>query len=72
MERDQCSHKLKITKVSNYKILTAYGNLVDDDNITANIFNDHFANMGQRIGSQIPEGNGNYRDFLNKMDSNGR
>ena len=63
---------MKSPKASNYKILNAYGNIVDDDNVTANIFNDHFANMGQRIGSLIPEGNGNYRDYLNKKDSNGR
>ena len=54
------------------KLLDDTGDLVSDKGIIANTFNNHFVNIGEKVGNSIPPGQGDFRDFLNARDVNNR
>ena len=58
------------SKSSTFKLLGTTGNLISDTNIIANKFNNYFSTIGEQVSIRIPAGNGNFRDFLTKRDSN--
>ena len=59
---------IKSTKFSNIKLLDKNKNLISDSKKIASIFNNHFST----IGSKIPFHPGNFKDYLNKKDKNGK
>ena len=63
---------IKSTKLSNIKILDKNKNLISDPLKLANIFNDHFSTVGSKIEQKIPFQAGNFKDYLNKKDKNGK
>ena len=63
---------LKSAKSSNIKLLDQNNNLVSDSKKISNIFNDHFVSIGSKIEQKIPHQPGNFKDYLNKKDKNGK
>ena len=63
---------MKSSKVSNIKLLDENNNLISDSKKIVNLFNEHFSTLGTKIGEQIPVVPGNFNDYLNKKDKNGK
>ena len=63
---------IKLTKFSNIKLLDKNKNLISNSNKIANIFNNHFSTIGSKIEQGIPFHPGNFKDYLNKKDKNGK
>ena len=62
---------IKTKKASNTKLLIN-NNLISDPSKIGNIFNYHFSTIGSKIEQKIPWAPGNYTDYFNKKDSNGK
>ena len=63
---------LKSAKSSNIKLLDQNKNLISDPKKISNIFNDHFASIGSKIEQKIPYKPGNFKDYLNRKNVNGK
>ena len=48
------------------------GHLIGDPTKVANMFNEHFATIGSKIGIKISPEPGSYRDYLTKRNRNGK
>ena len=47
-------------------------NLISDPQNIANIFNDHFSTVGEKVQQKIPiDKTGNFKDYFSKRDQNG-
>ena len=47
-------------------------NLISDPRKIVNVFNDHFSTNGTKVQQKIPVEHGNFEDYLNKCDKNGK
>ena len=47
-------------------------NVISDPRKIVNIFNDHFSTIGTKVQQKIPVEHGNFEDYLNKRDKNGK
>ena len=63
---------IKSSKSSNIKLLDKNNNLVSDSMKIANIFNDHFSSIGSKVDQKIPYTPGNFKDYFNKKDKDGK
>ena len=63
---------IKPTKASSIKLLDGNKNLISDPRKIVNIFNDHFSTIGTKVQQKIPVELGNFEDYLNKRDINGK
>ena len=63
---------LKPGKKSSIKLIDDDQNIISDAKTIANIFNDHFSNLGAKVQQKIPTVDGNYNSYLNKRSSDGK
>ena len=63
---------IKASKSSSIKLLDENNNLISDPKKISNIFNHYFSTIGPEIERKIPIVSGDFRDYLNKSDMNGR
>ena len=63
---------IKPTKSSTFKLLDENKNLISDPRKIVDVFNDHFATIGTKVQQKIPVEQGNFKDYLNKRDKNGK
>ena len=63
---------IKSSKSSNIKLLDINKNLISNPKKVSNIFNDHFSTIGSKIEQKIPFQQGNFKDYLNRKDSNNK
>ena len=63
---------LKPCKSLNIKLLDGNNNLVSDPKKISNTFNDYFSTIGSKIERKIPFVPGNFKDYFNKKDKNGK
>ena len=63
---------LKSAKTNIIKLLDKNKNLISDPKNISNTFNNYFSTIGPKIEQKIPHQPGNFIDYLNKKDSNGK
>ena len=64
---------IKPTKTSSIKLMDEDNNLISDPLKIANIFNNHFSTIGEKVQQKIPiDNSGSFKDYLNKRDKNGK
>ena len=63
---------IKSSYNSKINLLDENNNIVNEPKVIANKFNNYFTNIGPNIEKKIPNANGNYRDFLNKVNTIGK
>ena len=63
---------IKPAKASSIKLLDGNKNLISDPRKIVNVFNDHFSTIGNKVQQKIPVEPGNFKDYLNKRDKNGK
>ena len=63
---------IKPTKASSIKLFDENKNLISDPRKIVNVFNDHFSTIGTKVQEKIPVEPGNFKDYLNKRDKNGK
>ena len=63
---------IKPTKASSIKLLDENKNLISDPRKIVNVFNDHFSTIGTKVQQKIPVEHGNFEDYLNRRDKNGK
>ena len=63
---------IKPTKATSIKLFDENKNLISDPRKIVNVFNDHFSTIGTKVQQKIPVEHGNFKDYLNKRDKNGK
>ena len=48
------------------------GTLISDPTKIANIFNDHYSTIGEKVQQKIPNQTGDYRSYLRKLRHDGK
>ena len=62
---------IKPTRASNIKLIED-DKLISDPTKIANIFNNHFSTIGNRVQQKIPVEQGDFNDYFKKRDSGGK
>ena len=63
---------IKAPKTSSIKLMDEDGNLISDPTKIANIFNDHYSTIGEKVQQKIPNQTGDYRSYLRKLGHDGK
>ena len=63
---------IKSCKPSNIKLFDENNNLVSDPKKISSTFNDYFSTIGSKIEQKIPFVPGNFKDYFNKRDKDGK
>ena len=63
---------IKTPRTSSIKLMDENDNLVSDPLQIANIFNNHYSTIGQKVQQKIPNQSGDHRSYLKKLRSDGK
>ena len=63
---------IKTPRTSSIKLMDENDNLVSDPLQIANIFNNHYSTIGQKVQQKIPNQPGDHRSYLKKLRSDGK
>ena len=63
---------IKAPKTSSIKLMDENGNLISDPTKIANIFDDYYSTIGEKVQKNIPNQTGDYRSYLSKLRHDGK